>query len=140
MAVEPAVLHTLFEPCNDIAATRAFYSELLGLSESFYDGGRGWLTYQPGPVQIVFTVAESHLEPVQEWSRMPAWDAGSVDHPSWVFRLDLAAFDQLCSRLAERSAPALRRDEAGGALRRVFLLDPMGKTVELYYEADQEQT
>ncbi len=38
-------VNTIFEWCNDVVASRLFYTELLGLEEAFFDEYRGWLNY-----------------------------------------------------------------------------------------------
>lgn len=128
------VMNTLFELCNDVARTRAFYSEVLGLAETFYDADQGWLTYQAGPVQIVFTRPSSPFPQLADFSRSPAWDGGSIDAPSWVLRVELDEFDPIVERLRGAGAKFETRIFEDRGLREVYAVDPMGKTVEVYCE------
>ncbi len=130
-------MHTLFELCRDIAATRRFYTDGVGLQETFFDEAKGWLTYQAGAVQVVFTTSES-VEPLQGWSHSPAWDGGEFDAPSWVFQVAAGEFDNVVSRLQGQGVELQFRGEQGDAMREVYALDPMGKLVEVYCEAAQE--
>ena len=131
------VLHTLFELCNDVARTRSFYSETLGLAETFYDAERGWLTYQAGPVQIVFTRPASPTTPITDFSRSPAWDGGSLDAASWVLKVEASEFDSIVDRLRIVDAKFETRTFYERGLREVYALDPMGRTVEVYCEDAQ---
>ena len=130
------VLNTLFELCNDVARTRAFYSGVLGLTETFYDGDQGWLTYQVGETQIVFTRPGTPLKPVDDFSRSPAWDGGSIDAPSWVLRVEPTEFEAIVERLLNAEARFETRIFEDRRLREVYALDPMGKTVEVYCEEE----
>ena len=127
-------MSTLFELCNDVREMQAFYSDVIGLTETFFNAEKGWLTYQAGPVQIVFThPTATPLAPTTEWSRSPGWDGGTLDAPSWVLQVAPDAFDRLLDRLPE-SMPRQTRTSDDGTLREVFLMDPMGRTVEIYSE------
>ncbi len=127
-------MNTLFELCNDVERTRAFYSEALGLAETFYDAERGWLTYQLGPVQIVFTRPSSPITPLTDFSRSPAWDGGSIDAPSWVLQVEPNGFDAIVERLRGAGTKFETRIFEDRGLREVYALDPMGRTVEVYSE------
>src|SRR5687768_10085772 len=103
------VMHTLFELCNDVSEMRAFYSHVIGLTETVFNAENGWLTYQAGPVQVVFTEPKSSpVAPLTEWSRSPGWDGGTVDASSWVFAVAPKAFDRLLDRLPESIAMQTR--------------------------------
>ena len=133
-AGDSPVMHTLFELCNDVREMRAFYSDGVGLTETVFDAERGWLTYQAGSLQIVFTEpTSSPVAPLTNWSRSPGWDGGTVDAPSWVFEVGPEAFDRLLGRFPEPSTQ--RRTSEDGSLRELFVMDPMGRTVEIYSSA-----
>ena len=134
---ESPVMHTLFELCNDVAQMRSFYSDALGLAETMFNAEKGWLTYQAGAVQVVFTEPRSApARQLTEWSRSPGWDGGTVDEPSWVLRIAPGAFDALLDRLAAHETDTQVRNAPDGRLREVFVMDPMGRTVEIYCEYD----
>ena len=127
-------MNTMFELCNDVARTRTFYSELLGLNETFYDAEQGWLTYQAGGVQIVFTRPASPMTPLTEFSRSPAWDGGSIEAPSWVLRVEPHEFEGIVERLLNARVKFETRIFEERGLHEVYALDPMGRTVEVYCE------
>lgn len=120
-----------------MARTRAFYSDVLGLAETFYDADQGWLTYQAGAVQIVFTRPASPVSPLSDFSRSPAWDRGSIDAPSWVLQVAPGEFDAIVDRLQAAGVKHETRTFEDRGLREVYALDPMGRTVEVYSEAEE---
>jgi len=128
-------LNTVFEWCNDIVATRAFYSELLGLQETFFDEGRGWLNYRLGETLLVFVRAPNPVPRVDEWAVTPAYEGGTAHVASWVLEVGREEFDAVVAKLRGAGVPSWGEpgDSPGGVA--FFVRDPMGKTVEVFREA-----
>jgi catechol 2,3-dioxygenase-like lactoylglutathione lyase family enzyme len=135
----PMTVHvqTLFSWCNDVAAMRGFYSDVLGLKETYFDAGPGWLTYEVGGVQLVF-MRSTAPEPVESgWARQPGWRDGTVDAASTVLQFAPADFDLVVARAKAKGADSFRAEPVSPAkgARQFFLRDPMGRTIEVYCEA-----
>jgi hypothetical protein len=93
-------LHTVFRWCNDVAAMREFYSDLLGLQESFYrnDDEHGWLTYQAG-TQLVFMRGTNPIHAVSGWAKQPGYGGGEAEIDSWLITYSKAAFEMVKERI-----------------------------------------
>ncbi|HVE93071.1 MAG TPA: VOC family protein [Actinomycetota bacterium] len=125
-------VNTIFTWCNDIESMRRFYTDLLGLQETFYDAERGWLSHQVQDTLLVFTRAPSELPVIDEWPMTPAREGGRVYASSWVLEVGPDEFDAVVEKLSGAGVecwgpPA---DRSGG--RDFFVRDPMGTTVEVY--------
>jgi catechol 2,3-dioxygenase-like lactoylglutathione lyase family enzyme len=110
---------------EDLAATNAFYVELLGLSEGFrpdFDFPGSWL-YADGRA-ILHVIAGRGV---------PANRRGVIDHMAFSAR-DLRG---VVARLSERGIEYdLRRLPSTGAWQ-LFCSDPSGARVELDFEASE---
>lgn len=133
-----AELNTIFRWCNDVVAMRHFYTDCLGLTETYFrnDEEHGWLTYQVGQVQLVFTRAPAPLPVTTEFAQNPGYNGGTLHIESWVLKVKRPSFDDIVKRLQASNytrfapQPATPRP---GALQ-FLALDPMGFTVETYTE------
>lgn len=126
---------------HDLAASKRFYTELLGLREGFRPPFRfpgTWLYL--GDDESTFGVV--HLIPVGAadaavrdylGERGEAPGAGALDHVAF-FAHDWPAFRARCERL---DVPYTRRVVPALGLFQVFLADPSGVTVELNFPADE---
>jgi extradiol dioxygenase family protein len=138
--MEPKI-NTLFYWCNNVAEMRDFYSGLLGLKETYFldDEAHGWLTYSLQGVQVVFMRASQPLPVQVEWARQPGWLEGTQELPSLVLELTLEDFQQVVERFKAKGThyfePEPRGDEA--KYLKQFVMDPMGFTIELYYQAPE---
>ena len=110
---------------NDLDASRAFYVDLLGLSEGFRpDLGFPGAWLYAGGHPILHIVAGRGV---------PANPRGVIDHMAFSAR-DLPA---VAARLKERNIHYdLKRLPASGAWQ-LFCLDPSGARVELDFEASE---
>ena len=110
---------------NDLEATKAFYVELLGLSEGFRpDLGFPGVWLYAGDQAILHVVAGRGV---------PANPRGVIDHMAFSAR-DLRA---VAARLKEQNIHYdLKRLPASGAWQ-LFCLDPSGARVELDFEANE---
>ena len=131
-----SVIDTIFRWCNDVTAVRHFYTELLGLEETYFldDAERGWLTYQVGPTLLVFTRADEPLPVPDEFTASPAHEAGTLLRSSWVLKFEPADFAAAVSRLQSADISATTTDPYSSrpGHRQFVILDPMGFTIELY--------
>lgn len=125
-------LNTVFEWCNDIAATRRFYTELLGLDETFYHQERGWLNYRLGDTLLVFARAPHPLPVIDAWAVTPAYEGGTAYLSSWVLEVGRDELAGLASRLGAAGVETWGEagDSPGG--QAFFVMDPMGKTLEVF--------
>jgi catechol 2,3-dioxygenase-like lactoylglutathione lyase family enzyme len=129
-------LHTVFRWCNDVDAMRRFYSDLLGLEETFYrnDDKHGWLTYQAG-TQIVFMRGTNPIDIPLEWAKQPGFSGGDVEIDSWLLTFTKADFEVLKQRITNADIEQLTGAGIDSS-RQIIVHDPMGITVELSIEPD----
>ena len=68
-----ANIRFLYTFCNDVKLIRAFYTDLLGMTEaSFMDTEDfGWLAYQCEGLQYMFFRADSELPHEHRWAEQP---------------------------------------------------------------------
>ena len=133
-----AELNTIFRWCNDVVPMRHFYTDCLGLEETYFrnDAEHGWLTYQIGQVQLVFTRAPAPLPVTAEFAQNPGYSGGSNQAESWVLKVERPSFEAIVKRLQASSYPVYApepNEPRPGALQ-FLALDPMGFTVEVYTE------
>lgn len=131
-------LNTIFRWCNDVATMRHFYTECLGLAETYFrdDEAHGWLTYQVGEVQLVFTRTDEPLSVASQFAQNPGYAGGDLRAESWVLKLERPSFDTIAQRLQTSDYPLFSLEPIAprpGALQ-LLALDPMGFTVEIYTE------
>ena len=110
---------------SDLDASRAFYIDLLGLSEGFRPdlGFPGAWLYAGGHAILHIVAGRG----------MPAHPRGVIDHMAFSAH-DLRG---VCARLAERGIEYdLRRLPSTGAWQ-LFCRDPSGARVELDFEASE---
>jgi hypothetical protein len=105
-------LSTIFWWCNDVGAMREFYTDLIGLPETYFqdDDNVGWLTYQSGQLQIVFIRASSTLPIHSAWSKQPGYRGGPLEATSWVISVPYTEFISITERLKQANVP-LFQDE-----------------------------
>lgn len=132
-------INTIFRYCNEIDAMRHFYTELLALDETYYrnDEEHGWLTYQIGNTQLVFTRASSPLPVESEWAKSPAYSGGTKEISSWVYALNASNYEAVIERIKTSDTPIYTGELATPELL-LIVHDPMGMTVEFWLEADKE--
>lgn len=131
-----AQINTIFRWCNDVDTVRHFYTDCLELDETFYrnDDEHGWLTYQLGETQLVFTQTTESLDEPSAFAMNPAYEGGSTCDPSWVMKVDVAAFTDIVARIKQTSYPTYGDNPYSnrpGHLQ-FIVRDPLGLTLELY--------
>lgn len=130
-------VHTLFRWCNDIAAMRHFYSEVLQLNETFYrdDEQHGWLTYQVDSVQLVFMRVSSPLPLVPDWAKQPGYTGGNLEVDSLLLVVDNT--DALQIFVARLQAANIPMNAKADSSYQCVVRDPMGWTVEIAKDMDK---
>lgn len=124
-------INTLFRWCNDIRPMRIFYTDLLGLPETFFrdDKEHGWLTYNAGGVQLVFMRASEELSVGIGWALQPGYRGGTQEVPSWLMTAtDRNEFRGIVNRLQQAAVPM--KDNIDSS-RQCIVHDPMGWTIEI---------
>ncbi len=132
---------TLFYWCNDIDQTRAFYTDVLGFTETSYrnDEKMGWLSYELDNLAVNFMRTTTPLAVAAEWARQPGWAGGTLEAHSLVLQVSQADFEAIIGRAQQLGVKIHEAYPQGDPSKYLqhFLMDPMGNTVELYYEAKQ---
>ncbi|GAB5492862.1 MAG: hypothetical protein Phog2KO_30770 [Phototrophicaceae bacterium] len=132
------LIDTIFRYCNDVDVMRHFYTELVGLEETYYrnDEEHGWLSYQIGKTQLVFTRSESIQTIETAWAKSPAYTGGTKEISSWVISLSQDNYEAVLKRLKASSTAIY-----DGALDSPELLliaqDPMGMTLKFWLKSDE---
>ena len=126
----------LFHVCNDVAAVRRFYVELLGMEQaSFMDKPEfGWLSVDAGGFEMMWFRAETPLAVPTEFASQPGWPGGTRDVTSWAVQIPEDRFADVHRALVAEGArmfaplPEWRQGSYWG----LSVLDPAGATVEVY--------
>lgn len=128
-------LHTVFRWCNDVDTMRVFYSDLLGLNETYYrnDNEHGWLTYDAG-TQLVFMRGTNPVDVMQGWAKQPGYLGGEAEVDSWLITLSAADFENLKKRIVQAGLETFSGNL--DTSRQLILHDPMGMTIEVGIDPD----
>lgn len=120
--------------CNDLAAMRRFYTDLLGLAEAAYSEEHRYLCYRSEGFQFMFFRPDADVPPAEGWADQPAYDGGTTFVTSWSVEVPKEEFAATVARLREAGVecfaeePDWRVDSYWG----FTVKDPMGNTVEVY--------
>ena len=106
---------------DDLAATRAFYADVVGL----IDGDRPSFDF-PGAWLYCGDEAVIHLVGVDD---QPDEGTGTIDHVAF----EAGGLDDMIGLLEGRGIPFHVRDVPGRDIRQVFLHDPNGVKIELNF-------
>lgn len=124
-----------YDVCTDIAATRRFYGELIGLDQ-MWDSADD-VAFVHDCVQLSFALVESLPAP-QGWAFQPGWANGQLPEapaahlvPSTSIALTPDAFSAAVARLTEADVERLRDAAFWVGYWSFVVLDPDGRTVEL---------
>jgi catechol 2,3-dioxygenase-like lactoylglutathione lyase family enzyme len=126
----------IFNVCNDVAAMRRFYVDLLGLQEeAFMDTPEfAYLSVEAGGFEVMWFRADAALPVPSDFASQPGWEGGTLEATSWAVYIPEDRFEAVCRELVSSGAklfdeqPAWRQD----SYLAVSALDPMGVTVEIY--------
>ena len=131
-----ATIRFLFNVCNDVAAMRRFYVEVLGLAEgSFVDKPEfGWLALKCDGFEAMWFRAETPLPVPGVWASQPGWQGGTADVCSWAIFIPEDRFAAVFERLVAEKAPLFAPVPMWrqGSYWGLSVRDPMGATVEVY--------
>jgi len=135
-------LRFIFNFCNDIEAIRNFYSDLIGMKETNYrnDEEWGWVVYNSDGFQIMWFRSGEMLPVIDGWAVQPGYESGEYAITSWSIEVPKDSFEDIVARLKASGArlfsmePEWRQDSYWG----FTVMDPMGNTVELFYESEEE--
>lgn len=120
--------------CNDLAAVRRFYTDVLGLPEAAYSEEHRYLCYQSEGFQFMFFRPDEPVPLREGWADQPAYAGGTTYDTSWSIEIPEAAFADTVARLRAAEVelfaddPEWRVDSYWGLTAK----DPMGNTVEVY--------
>lgn len=124
-----------YEYCSDIAATREFYRDLVGLRQVWDEPDD--IAFVHDCVQVSFLQLES-VERPRGWAFQPGWGQGQVpDAPetehvrSISIALPGADFRAAVGRLTAAGTEALRPEPFWVGYWSFVVRDPDGRTVEL---------
>lgn len=126
----------LYTRSNNIAASRRFYSDLLGLDQIWDEEGD--IAYLVGDT-VQFSVGyDPDATADHEWAFQPGWVFGLGLDPSprrarasWSIPLLPQSFRSTVARLQEAGIAALRPEPFWVGYWSYVVKDPMGQTVEL---------
>lgn len=124
-------LETIFEWCNDITEMRRFYTDLLGLEETFFNADYGWLRHRIGDFETAFIVAPQPVPVIDAWAVTPTLADGVAFVASWLLEVDHDTYTSILARLQGAGINIIHGPEAESMVN-VFVRDPMGKTIEIY--------
>lgn len=120
--------------CNDLAAMRRFYTDLVGLDEAAFSEEHRYLCYQCEGFQLMFFRPDANVEVREGWADQPAYAGGTAYVTSWSVEVPEEEFAATVARLREAGVethadePDWRVDSYWGFAAK----DPMGNTVEVY--------
>ena len=130
-------INTLFRWCNDVNTMRVFYTDLLDLTETYFQDNEqhGWLTYDANGVQLVFMRGTEKLPiTVSGWAKQPSYKGGTEETSSWLLTTkNQAEFQEIVQRLQEANVPLNTEIDSS---RQCFALDPMDWTIEIGIEVE----
>jgi catechol 2,3-dioxygenase-like lactoylglutathione lyase family enzyme len=110
----------------DLAATRALFVDVLGLSE-------GWRPPFPFPGAWLYA-GDKDVVHLVEVDRPAAESAGSsLDH----FAFDIADYDEALARVEKTGLSFRATATPGTSVKQIFVRDPNGVTIELNFKGDR---
>ncbi|HEY3321787.1 MAG TPA: VOC family protein [Planctomycetota bacterium] len=132
----------LYSYCNDLEATRRFYTECLGMQEQSYANDKefGWINYKcDGLEYMFFRVDDQTLPMPQGFAAQPGGGGGARPVPSWSIQVPESAYEQTIGNLQMAGFPSNQRhplwlqDSYWGYV----VMDPAGNTVEVFCSPKQ---
>ena len=126
----------LYTGSNNIAASRQFYSDLIGLDQIWDEVDQTAYRIDGG---IQFSISYDSTGTISDgWSFQPGWVFGLGVEPSppsarasWSIALSPESFRAATARLADAGINALRSEPLWVGYWSYVVKDPMGHTVEL---------
>ena len=129
-------LKFIYNVCNDVAAIKRFYGDLLGMKiASFMDKPEfGWVNIASDGFEFMFFRAEGKFIEPTEFAMQPGDGGGPRQATSWSVAIPEQDYGATIERVrqagvkAMTSTPTWRQDSYWG----FTVLDPAGNTVEVY--------
>lgn len=110
----------------DLASTRAFLIEVLGLEE-------GWRPPFPFPGAWLYAGDKDVVHLVEVTTPGAASDHSALDH----FAFDINDYDESLKRVENTGRPFRTAVTPGTSVRQIFVRDPNGVTIELNCKGDR---
>jgi len=125
----------IFNVCNDLAATKNFYVDLLGMKVTQYEESWGYLNILCDGFEFMFFKSEKGGIPVEtQWASQPGYEGGTLEVTSWALFIPEADFPGVVAKL-RASGAKLYKDKPEwrhGSYWGFTVMDPNGVTVEVY--------
>ena len=107
----------------DLAATKAFFVDVLGLSD-------GWRPAFPFPGAWLYAGDKDVVHLIQVEQPVAASDGSALDH----FAFDIDDYDEALRRVEATGLRFRATATPGTSVRQIFVRDPTGVTVELNWK------
>lgn len=107
----------------DLAATKALFIDVLGLSE-------GWRPTFPFPGAWLYAGDKDIVHLIEVGEPLAASDGSSLDH----FALDIADYDEALRRIEATGLKFWATTAPGTSVRQIFVRDTNGVTIELNWK------
>ncbi len=117
--------------CVDIEASRAFYTDLIGLNEIYFSPTDRSVGYLAGTLQLTVTESPDTPLPEPRFASQLGWSGGLATAPSIGFELPADEFAPAVERIANSSLQSFTTDPAWVGYWSFPVLDPTHHTVEL---------
>jgi catechol 2,3-dioxygenase-like lactoylglutathione lyase family enzyme len=133
-------LRFLYIFCNDLAAMRHFYSDLLQLDEIYHaPGEEGSLGYKCDQLQFTIFATARPLPVLTGWHWQPGWRRGAVEGTSWSVECETEGdFRGAIHRLKAAGVPSYFEAPQWLGYWSFPVKDPLGNTVEITLPAESE--
>jgi catechol 2,3-dioxygenase-like lactoylglutathione lyase family enzyme len=124
----------VYNYCNDLAAMKHFYTDLLGLNEVGYNEDYRYLCYQCEGFRLMFFRPDAEVELLQGWADQPGYQGGTTFDTSWGIQVPEAEFTGIVERLKAEGVEARYPDPEWcvDSYWGFYVKDPMGRTVEVF--------
>ena len=139
MSVFPSVRFFYFY-ASDIEAMRAFYTDLIGLNEVFFQvGPEGGLGYACDALQFtIFAAPELKPDLSDTWAMQPGWQGGTNKSMSWSIEATEETFAEIVKRVKKSDVNALYAVPQWVGYWSFPVKDPMGNTVEVTWPEENK--
>lgn len=125
-----ASVRFLYLYCNNLAAVRHFYTDLLQMKETFFAAGEA-LAYSCDHLQFTVFQTDQKLPVTKDWAMQPGWEGGTQTRVSWSVECNEEAFKTAFTRLKEEGIASFHDSPKWVGYWSYPVRDPMGHTVEL---------
>ncbi len=112
----------------DLAATRGFFTEVLGLTE-------GWRPAFPFPGSWLYVGDKAVVHLVQVSKPAAASEGSALDH----FAFEITDYDEALKRVRATGLSFLETDVPGSSIRQIFVRDGNGVSIELNWKGPAPQ-